>query len=133
MTISGKSGTIKKCKKSWFMNIGSQKHDPRTRRNNLKPKCNPLHTLQPFSIGNGVSRTLYFSYNSKIPQTGHFGLTQRYLQMPKQLVLSIRGHNHDTRARAETLRPKHFLGGPWFTEHEIDACLWLYGVSSYNT
>ena len=46
-------------------------------------------------MGYEILRTQYFSYKSKIAQSGQFGLGWYYRKMPKWLVLSIGGHKHD--------------------------------------
>ena len=68
------------------------------------------HILTLF-IGYGVQRTQYFGYYSKVPKSVYFEMTREYLKMPKGLVLSIAGHNHDARARTEPLKPKWLLFG----------------------
>ena len=46
-----------------------------------------------------------------MPKIDDFGLTWDYLKMPKWLVLSIGGHNHDPRARTEPFKPKQLTFG----------------------
>ena len=53
----------------------------------------PKNTFLYLPIGYGAPRTQYFSYKSKIAQSGHFGLGWYYRKTPKWLVLSIRGNN----------------------------------------
>ena len=75
----------------------------------------PENTFQHLAIGYEVPRTQYFSYNSKIAQSGHFGLIWKYQKMSKWLVLSIGSHNHDPRARKEPLKSKRLI----FEDHGL--------------
>ena len=81
------------------------------------------NTLLPFSLGYGEPRTHYFSYDSKIPKIGHFGLTWEYLIMPKWLALTIGGQKKAISLNRTINTEEVNIWGPWFTKHEMEACL----------
>ena len=57
-------------------------------------------------VGFQFPRTHYFSSDSKLPHSDHFGLILDYRKMTKCLILSIGVHKHEQRTQTEPLKPK---------------------------